>query len=465
MHTYDLSGGKLCDTLPAALRADILSGALAPGEKLPSKRRLAEHHGISVNTVQNAYEQLIAEGYIEARERSGYYVSELPTLQPTHSPVTGHIPTNDAKKAASATCLLDLVTNAPEAACFPFSLWSRLTRRVLSEEDSRLLAPLPAAGAPTLQKAISRYLREGRGIAVAPEQIVIGAGTEYLYQLLIQLLGRARRYGLEDPGHSKIARIYALNGVDFCPVPLDEGGVIATAPEALGVEVLHISPNHHFPTGTVTPVTRRRALLAWMQEGDRYIIEDDYDSEFRFTGRPIPPLFGMDTADRVIYMNTFSKTIAPSMRISYMVLPHPLLERYRAQLGFYACPVPAFEQYILARFMDEGHFDRHLHRMRTFYRARRDKILSLLAHSPYAARITVKEADAGLHFLLEFHTSKRDAELRQIFENNGIRVAFLGDYRISDGGAEADTHTVVLNYSGVEPTALAAGLGRVMEQI
>ena len=464
MHTYDLSGGKLCDTLPAALRADILSGALAPGEKLPSKRRLAEHHSISINTVQNAYEQLIAEGYIEARERSGYFVSALPTLQPVQAPSAAPIPENGMQKSAPSYTL-DLVTNTPEATCFPFSLWSRLTRRVLSEEDSRLLAPLPAAGAPTLQNAIARYLREGRGIAVDPDQIVIGAGTEYLYQLLIQLLGRTHRYGLEDPGHSKIARIYALNGVDFCPVPLDEGGVIATAPEALGVTVLHISPNHHFPTGTVTPAPRRRALLAWMQAGDRYIIEDDYDSEFRFTGRPIPPLFGTDTADRVIYMNTFSKTIAPSMRISYMVLPRPLLERYRAHLGFYACPVPAFEQYILARFMDEGHFDRHLHRMRTFYRARRDEILSLLAASPFAAQITVKEADAGLHFLLELHTDRRDAELRQIFENNGIRVAFLGDYRISRDGSEADTRTVVLNYSGVEPSALVKGLGRVMESL
>ena len=464
MHTYDLSGGKLCDTLPAALRADILSGTLAPGTKLPSKRRLAEHHGISVNTVQNAYEQLIAEGYIEARERSGYFVSDLPTLQPAQAPNTAHIPENGIEKQSTAYSL-DLATNAPESACFPFSLWSRLTRQVLSEEDSRLLAPLPAAGAPALQNAIARYLREGRGIAVAPAQIVIGAGTEYLYQLLIQLLGRERRYGLEDPGHSKIARIYALNGVDFCPVPLDEGGVIATAPERLGVEVLHISPNHHFPTGIVTPAPRRRALLAWMQAGDRYIIEDDYDSEFRFTGRPIPPLFGLDTAERVIYMNTFSKTIAPSMRISYMVLPRPLLERYHTQLGFYACPVPAFEQYILARFMDEGHFDRHLHRMRTFYRARRDEILSLLKTSPFARRVTVREADAGLHFLLELHTEKQDAELRQIFENNGIRVAFLGDYRILQGGGETDTRTVVLNYSGVEPSALATGLGRVMERV
>ncbi|MBE6702724.1 MAG: PLP-dependent aminotransferase family protein [Ruminococcaceae bacterium] len=461
MQTYDLSGGKLCDTLPAALRADILSGAIAPGEKLPSKRRLAEHHGISINTVQNAYEQLIAEGYIESRERSGYYVSDLPTsLSSSALPPVGEEVTEQAPPV-----WLDLVTNTPDGTRFPFSLWARLMRRVLTEEGEALLAPLPAAGAPALQSAIAEYLRHGRGIAVEPCQVVIGAGTEYLYHLLLQLLGRERVYGLEDPGHSKIARIYALNGVRFRPVPLDEGGVCADAPERLGIEVLHISPNHHFPTGIVTPATRRRALLAWMGQGDRYIIEDDYDSEFRFTGRPIPPLFGMDTADRVIYMNTFSKTIAPSMRISYMVLPKPLLARYRQQLGFYACPVPAFEQYTLARFLREGHFERHLHRMRTFYRTRRDAVIALLQSAPFAARIRIKEADAGLHFLVELKIDRSDGELRSVLEKGGIRVAFLGDYHIEKKEGKTDTHTIVLNYSGVEPERLAEGIRRLCETL
>ncbi|MBQ8357631.1 MAG: PLP-dependent aminotransferase family protein [Clostridia bacterium] len=454
MRTYDLSGGKLCDALPAALRADILSGTLTPGEKLPSKRRFAEHHGISVNTVQNAYEQLIAEGYIEARERSGYYVADFPAELPPVPTPAGQRHTNKEEKKADV--ILDLVTNTTDASRFPFSLWARLMRRVLTEEESRLLAPLPAAGAPALREAIAAYLREGRGIAADSEQIVIGAGTEYLYQLLLHLLGRERCFGVENPGHTKIARIYALNGVRFCPVPLDEGGVDPAALDPLGVEVLHISPNHHFPTGTVMPATRRRALLHWMQGGDRYIIEDDYDSEFRFTGRPIPPLFGMDEAGRVIYMNTFSKTIAPSMRISYMVLPKSLLPRYRDMLGFYACPVPAFEQYTLARFLREGHFERHLHRMRTFYRTRRDEVISLLKNAPFADRIDIREADAGLHFLVRINTQRSDAELRSVFEKNGIRVAFLGDYDI--GGKRSDTHTVVLNYSGVEPRELAAGI-------
>lgn len=445
MQTYDLGGGKLCDALPAALRADILSGVLAPGEKLPSKRRLAEHHGISINTVQNAYEQLIAEGYIEAIERKGYFVADIPRAPeaPAHEPTVS--------QEAVPVPQLDLVA-ATDGSRFPFALWSRLMRRVLTEEGERLLSPLPASGAPALQKAIAAYLHDERGIAVSPAQIVIGAGTEYLYHLLLQLLGRDRLYGVEDPGHSKIARIYALNGVSFCPVSLDSGGVCLDEIERLGVAVLHISPNHHFPTGTVTPMPRRLALLQWVGSGDRYIIEDDYDSEFRFSGRPIPPLFGMDRTERVVYINTFSKTIAPSMRISYMVLPPTLLQRYRELLGFYACPVPAFEQYTLARFIADGHFGTHLRRMRTFYRGRRDAILSLLQSAPLAQRLRIREADAGLHFLLELKTSKSDDELRHLAQKNGIRIAFLQDYRIE--GDRSDTHTLVINYAGLEPCDL-----------
>ena len=453
MHTYDLEGGKLCDLLPAALRADILSGALKPGERLPSKRRLAEHHGISINTVQNAYEQLIAEGYVEAKERKGYFVVDLP------APLQSEAPVLPAQEPAVPKPDPDLVTNATDGSRFPFSLWSRLMRRVLTEEGERLLSPLPAAGAPALREAIASYLREERGMAVTAAQVVIGAGTEYLYHLLLQLLGRERRYGLENPGHSKIAQIYALNGVDFRPVSMDAEGVRTDDDALSGVEVLHLSPNHHFPTGTVTSAARRRALLAWMQAGDRYIIEDDYDSEFRFSGRPIPPLFAMDRADRVVYVNTFSKTIAPSMRISYMVLPRGLLARYGERLGFYACPVPAFEQYTLARFIMEGHFSKHLRRMRTFYRARRDTVISTLQGSPFARCITIREADAGLHFLLVINTHRSDEELRLIFEKARIRVAFLQDYRID--GNRPDTHTVVLNYSGLDPADLQRGIKRL----
>ena len=199
--------------------------------------------------------------------------------------------------------------------------------------------------------------------------------------------------------------------------------------------------------------------MEWAERGDRYIIEDDYDSEFRFSGRPIPPLFGMDSGDRVVYVNTFSKTIAPSIRISYMVLPPALLDRYRTLLGFYACPVPAFEQYTLAAFLEGGHFATHLRRMRTFYRTRRDAVIEVLRRSPFSQRITVREADAGLHFLVEIDTPLPDEELRLLFQKAAIRVAFLQDYRID--GNHPDTHTAVLNYSGLEPRDLQVGLERL----
>ncbi len=457
MHTYDLSGGGLCVRLVEALRADILSGRLAAGERLPSKRCLAEHHGISVQTVQNAYEQLIAEGYLCSRERSGYFVAELETPLPR---AEGTPPPVADEKAPDYA--LDLVANTTDASRFPFALWSRLSRRVLAEEKD-LLSPAPAAGAGELREAIATYLAEARGIAVSPAQIVIGAGNEYLYQLLLQLFGRERHFGLENPGHTKIARICTLYGATFSPVSVDKDGVVTEDLERLHVDILHTSPSHHFPTGVLTPATRRAALLSWLQGGDRYIIEDDYDSEFRFTGKPIPPLFATDRSGRVIYMNTFSKTIAPSMRISFMVLPPELLSRYRARLGFYACPVPVFEQHTLARFLAEGHFERHLHRMRTFYRARRDAVIAALRAAPFADRIVIREADAGLHFLVKIKTDRTDAALRDLFARAGIRAAFLQDYRID--GKHPDTHTVVLNYSGVAPDALAAGITRLAEML
>ena len=456
MLTYELKkapGVPLYEALYRCIRSDILTGRLAAGEKLPSKRSLAAHLEVSKVTVEGAYAQLLAEGYLRSVEKVGYFVEA--TAQ-THgaAPVPAAVRVDDPKWE------LDLTANAP-ATGFPFSVWMRLQRQVMLDYGDRLLAHLPPQGYPELRSAIAEHLLQFRGLSVDPENILIGAGTDFLYNLLIQLLGRDKRYALEDPGYHKIRQIYAAGGVECVSAALDTEGVI---PESLAdAQVLHCSPSHHFPTGIVTPAARRRQLLKWAEEHpERYIIEDDYDSEFRFHAHPVPALLAMDRCGKVIYMNTFSKTLAPSIRISYMILPQRLMQQFRERLGFYSCTVPSFEQYTLARFLSGGWFEKHINRMRKFYRTRRNRVIELLEGSRFADRFTILERDAGLHFLLRVKTVLTDRELKELCADAGIRVLCLSDYY---EGPVPDwaRGCLVINYSGLQEDALPAVLDRLGE--
>lgn len=447
MLTYDMgSRGTLAryDYLYRCIKEDILSGRLTAGEKLPSKRGLADHLEVAVVTVENAYAQLVAEGYLYAREKRGYFVSALEEKR--GSDQLSEIPAPKEEKE-ERKWLLDLRAGGGVTKGFPFTVWAKLTRRALTERGEELLQATPHNGAEELRRAIAAHLYRFRGIQADPEQIVVGAGTEYLYNLLVQLLGRDRKYGAEDPGYSKSVQIYALNGAQCCPLPMDEQGV---KPEELGeIQVLHISPNHQFPTGVVTPIARRQSLLRWVEQGEsRYIIEDDYDSEFRFTGRPIPTLKSIDQTGRVIYMNTFSRSLAPSLRIGYMVLPQELLEPYRKRLGFYSCTVPAIEQYTLASFLEEGYFDSHINRMRVRYRSQRDKVIAAIRDSALGERAQVLRENAGLHFLVQLDTTREDRQLYQLAEERGIRLSFLTDFQRTPKAAAP--HTLVIHYPKVQ---------------
>ena len=450
------SGVSLYEQLYRHIKEDILTGHLTAGEKLPSKRALAGHLELSVITVKNAYEQLIAEGYIYSVEKRGYFVSAV--QQPLPHSACAALP----RAAGERTYELDLVTNSISAEYFPFTVWSKLMRRTILDHDTGLLRPTPFHGVPELRRAIAENLQQFRGMTVDPEQIVIGAGTEVLYHLLIQLLGRDRTYAVEDPGYGKIGRIYESNQVALRRIELDEAGLSAAALRASGADVVHISPSHHYPTGIVMPIARRQELLRWADEGEgRYILEDDYDSEFRFVGRPIPTMFSTDRHQRVIYLNTFSKTIAPSIRISYMILPPHLMAEYRSRLSFYACTVSSFEQYTLAAFMAQGRYEQHINRMRNRYRQKRDAVIDAIRTGPLAGKAEIMEQDAGLHFLLRLDTPLTDEELRHAAAEKGIRLAFLSDYY--HNSAAAPQHVVVVNYSGIEPETLRRGLKRLAE--
>lgn len=446
MLTYELKkqpGVPLYEALYRCIRGDILSGKLPPGHKLPSKRALAQHLEVSNITVEGAYDQLLAEGYIRSQERVGYFVDTVTEQAP---PMATPTPPPEAPSWE-----IDLTVNA--STDFPFSVWSRLQRQVMQDFPRELLQPMPNRGLWELRSAIAGHLADFRGMQVLPENILIGAGTDFLYNLLIQLLGRNKIYAVEEPGYGKIRMIYAAGGVQCVSARMDAMGVIPAS--LTDAQVLHISPSHHFPTGLVTARERRSALLQWAYEtGDRYIIEDDYDSEFRFSAHPMPTMQSMDSKGRVIYMNTFSKTLAPSIRISYMVLPSELMTRFQAELGFYSCTVPSFEQYTLTRFLGEGHFEKHLNRMRKAYKTRRNAITAVLQGSPFAHQIRLLEQDAGLHFLLQVDTEMTEIELIRRCADAGIRVRTLSSYYHSDVPPQ-DRNCLVVNYSGLQPSQIA----------
>ena len=450
MLTYELKkspGVPLYEALYRCIRRDILSGKLAAGEKLPSKRALAAHLEVSKITVEAAYNQLLAEGYIRSEEKVGYFAENLQKLTPP-------IPVPEATQAQPED-LIDLTGDSPSH--FPFSVWSRLQREVMLDLGEGLLLPLHKQGLPQLRNAIARHLQQFRGMQVDPDNILIGAGTDFLYNLLVQLLGRDMRYGVEEPGYSKIQKIYEAAGAACNLLTLDKEGV---DPEDLGdTQVLHISPSHHFPSGIVMSNPRRRTLLAWAAAGaDRYIIEDDYDSEFRFNAHPMPSLHTLDGAGKVIYLNTFSKTLAPSIRISYMVLPGCLMKEFREKLGFYSCTVPSFEQYTLERFISGGYFEKHINRMRKHYKSIRNRVLTAITGCQYADHFTILEENAGLHFLLQVDLPLTDAQLVEKCRALGLRVAPLSSYYRFP---EENTHCLVINYSGLTEEALT-GLERIL---
>ena len=441
----------LYEYLYRRIRADILDGTLSADEKLPSKRRLAEHLQVSVITVEGAYQQLEAEGYLYTLPKRGFFVSPIQRLSaPKEQPIPPQLPEEQPHWR------LDLRSNQVDTGSFPVSTWARLTRQVLSESGEALLRPVPHQGLPALRQAIADDLRDYKGMSVSPAQIIIGAGAEYLYLLLAQLLGSTAVFAVEDPGYSKIRQVYQTCGAACHPVALDAQGLDIAALRRSGATVAHISPSHHYPTGLVTPIGRRQELLHWAEETDGFIIEDDYDSEFRFTGRPIPTLQSIDRHGRVIYMNTFSQTISPSMRVGFMVLPLRLLERYRKELDFYACTVPALEQHVLSRFLSRGYYEQHLSRMRKEYRLRRARVLDAFRSSPFAHRISISEQGAGLHFLLRLETEHSDETLKQRAAERGVRLSFLSEYAAVPN--DAFTHTLVVNYAGLDADRLAEAI-------
>lgn len=458
MLTYsfaDLQGESMYAHLYKCIKNDITNGVLHAEEKLPSKRMLAKNLGISLITVENAYAQLVVEGYIYSQPKRGYYVARI-EQQPL--PVKAERKAAPSFKTQATAQSVSFAKSSVPPDTFPYNIWARLLRNTLTTADEHaLISDTSAGGVLPLRQALARHLYQFRGLNVAPEQIIIGAGTQTLYNLIVQLLGRSHVYALENPGYPQLAAAYQANDV-FCRyLPMDAHGIHADVLENSGADILHISPSHQFPTGIVMPVSRRYELLHWAaKKSSRYIIEDDYDCEFRLFGKPIPPLQSIDTEEKVIYINTFSKTLAPTFRISYMLLPPHLASLFYDKLGFYSCTVSNFEQFTLAKFIEDGYFERHINRMRTYYRSKRDRLLQYLTQSDAAPALTVEGEDSGLHFLLHLATDAKDSQLVQAAAAKGIQIKFLSDYYHEKVGDSS--HTLLMNYTGLADDKLYPAL-------
>lgn len=443
MLTYQLDEKNKYYSLYYLIREDILHGQLKAGEKLPGKRSLAAHLSVSVITVQNAYEQLLAEGYIVSEERRGYFVAEVNAGENADPkpPV--------ALEQTSKRYSLDLVSGRAPAELFPFSVWAKLMRKTLSEEGEHLLERVPCDGSPRLKAAIAAYLFRFRGFKVDPRYVVVGAGAEYLYGVIVQLLGRDRPYAVENPVYGRVPNTYRLNGAECVYIDVGEKGVDADKVERSGACALHLSPAHQFPTGAVTPVPERSRLIAWAQRTGAYIIEDDYDSEFRLTGKPLQPMAGMN-GERVIYINTFSKTLAPSMRMGYMVLPPRLYAKYRDLYGQSANVVPLFEQLTLAQMLDGGYFERHVNRLKNYYRGVRSQLLEKIEALP--VNKIVIDTGGGLHLTLKLPDFPSDGEIKKRAEELGVNLKCLSDYLSAP--SHGYDNVAVINYSSVTPEEL-----------
>lgn len=460
MFTYTLdaqSGVPLYEQLYHAVRADIASGTLAPDARMPSRRKLAAHLRVSTVTVDSAYEQLTAEGYIYALPRRGYFVSRVQSQRifPEKAAVrAAHPPLEKAPEKAA----YDLRTLGADTAHFPFSIWAKLMREVLSEQHTALLESTHSQGTMALREQICAYLHDFRGVRAQPEQIVVGAGSEYLTGLLLQLLGRECVYAIEEPGYTKLRSIYENHGARIAHVPLDAQGILPDALEKSGAQIVHVTPSHQFPTGVSMSVERRMALLGWAaQDERRVVIEDDYDSEFRFAGRPVPAMQSLDANGQVIYLNTFARSLAPSLRISYMVLPPRYLAIYQARMRYYACTVPGFEQYALSKFLARGYFERHIARMRSVYKSRRDALVSAAEEYKLGDCLAT---GAGLHLILRTDDARDAKTLAQLAAQKGVIVTPLSAYYVQSVPDEAEK-MLVLGFAGLDEEKLREAARRL----
>ena len=352
-----------------SLKKEITEGVYKTGSKLPSKRTLADQWGVSIITVEHAYELLLDEGYIDSVEKSGYFVvyEAGDTFYGNQNTVSKETEINDDSSSG-----LKLYNDSfkDESYYFSFDVYAKTVRHVLSNMPDEIMKKSPTFGITKLRNSISEYLLRSRHIHVSPKQIMIGAGAEYLYAMIVRTLGTDIIYGIETPGYSRIKEVYESDGVTTETLKLGKDGIESSELRKSKAGILHITPYRSFPTGVSASAGKKNEYLQWANERGGIIIEDDFESEFTPSRKAVDTIFSMDKTGCVIYVNTFTRTISPSLRMAYMLLPLNLLEKFEEKTSFYSCPVPTLEQLAVSNLLDSGEFERHINRVRRNLRKR-----------------------------------------------------------------------------------------------
>lgn len=424
------------------IKTDIQSGRIPYGEKLPSTRFLSKHLEVSRSTVELAYEQLLSEGYIESVPYKGFFVAQIDELY--HLKKDKPQPQRERKEARRYR--YDFTPNGVDLKSFPYNVWRKLSKDILMDDRTELFRSGDSQGEYGFRSAICSYLYQARGVDCTPDQIIVGAGSDYILMLLGMILGMDHTIAFEDPTYKQAYRMAGGMSYNCIPVSMDKNGMKVTELEKSGADIAYVTPSHQYPTGVIMPIRRRMELLKWAcEEQGRYIVEDDYDSEFRYKGKPIPALKGYDASEKVIYLGTFSKSIAPAIRLSYMVLPKPLQEAYEQKARFVNSTVSKVDQLIVQKFIEEGYYERHLNKTRALYKSRHDVLIEELR--PMADICTISGENAGVHLLLTFQNGMTEEELIDRAAREDIRVYGLSDYRIKENCKEKAT--ILLGYANL----------------
>ncbi|MBQ8184199.1 MAG: PLP-dependent aminotransferase family protein [Lachnospiraceae bacterium] len=442
IHLSPKSNVPMYEQLYEYIKEDIQQGRLIAGKRLPASRALSRYLDVSRSTVDLAYQQLLSEGYIEAVPRKGYYVCQIEELYHIAKTQT---PPAETPKREEYSYLYDFSPSGIDLDSFPYSAWRKITKNTILDDNKEMFQLGDPKGDLELRETICSYLHQARGVNCTPEQVIVGAGNDYLQLLLSAVLGTNHRIIMENPTYQHARRIFEQLGYEVATVSMDSQGMDMEELRRSGGNIAYVMPSHQFPLGIVMSIKRRLELLAWASEAEgRYIIEDDYDSEFRYKGKPIPALQGSDVKGRVIYLGTFSKSIAPAIRISYLVLPQGLLRQCKQALSRFSSTVSRIDQTILNSFIKEGYYERHLNKMRGIYRRKHDVLLGCMKQLGSICRIEGEYA--GVHILVEFTNGMTEQEAIERARSVGVKVYPLSDYYRA-GAENPSLYRVLMGYA------------------